>query len=83
MAAYYNYDGVLLGTARNITFSQLPLSLIKELSVRNLATAFYDITEVTKNDITNYYMTVEKKNKKFLVCASASGSMEIIKKIKE
>src|SRR5215510_400992 len=41
--AYFDFTGELLGTARSVTFNQLPLSVVKELNSRYESAPIYDI----------------------------------------
>lgn len=80
--AWYNTDAELIGTARNILYMQLPLSVIKSLEEKFGSADLSDITEVTKDNLTTYYLTAEEKSKKYFLEASSVGSITILKKIK-
>jgi hypothetical protein len=81
--AWYNTDAELVRTARNILYMQLPLSVIKSLEEKFGNADLLEITEVTKDNITSYYLQVEENNKKYSLEASPSGSITIIKKTKK
>jgi hypothetical protein len=80
--AYFDYTGELLGTARNVVFNQLPLSVVKELSNRYESAPIYDIIEYTRGADTFYDMIVETPTKKLRVRATVAGDVSVLKKIK-
>jgi hypothetical protein len=80
--AYFDYTGELLGTARSIMFTQLPLSVVKELSNRFESAPIYDIIEYTRDADTFYDMIVETPTKKLRVRATVSGEVSVVKRIK-
>lgn len=81
--AYFNNDGKLLGTARNILFQELPLNVAKEINKRFDTAPVYGITEITTNDETSYRMTVETAFKKLTITADASGNVYVEKRVKK
>ena len=81
--AWYNEDAELVRTARNILYMQLPLSVIKVLEEKFADADISEITEVTKETITTYYVQAEDKNKKYFLEVSPSGNITIIKRIKK
>jgi hypothetical protein len=80
--AWYNSEGELMSTARNILYMQLPLSVIKTLQRDYASAELSGIVEVTSGDRTYYQITAEIKQKKFLLEASAYGSVNKVKRIK-
>jgi hypothetical protein len=81
--AYFSYTGELIGTARNILFNQLPLTVIREVNNRYGSTPIYDITEYYTRGDTFYDMTVESPTKKLRVRATQTGDLTVIRKIKK
>lgn len=81
--AWYDEEAELICTARKILYMQLPLSVIKSLEENYVNTELSEITEVTKDNATTYYLTAENKSKKFLLQASPSGIITKIKKLKK
>jgi hypothetical protein len=81
--AWYNTDAELICTARNILYMQLPLSVIKSLEENYRNAELSEITEVTKDNTTTYYLKAEDKNRKYLLQASPSGSITRLKKTKK
>ena len=59
--AWYNSEAKLVGTARNILYMQLPLSVIRSLE-KNYANANVSgIVEITRDNETFYQILAEKK----------------------
>lgn len=81
--AYFNYSGELIGTARNILFNQLPLTVAKEINNRYGSAPVYEIIEYNSGNDTFYDMTVELPTKKLTVRATVGGELSVEKKIKK
>jgi len=82
VVAWYNADAEMVTIARNILYMQLPISVIKSLEKDFAGADFYGIVELIHNDNTYYQIRTEIKNKKFLLKASPSGNITVLKKIK-
>ena len=82
ITAWYNSDGELITTARNILYNQLPISIMRSLDKEYADADIFGITEISRNDETWYQIQAEKKGKKFLLKASLSGNIIVLKKIK-
>jgi len=82
VVAWYNSDAELVTTARNILYLQLPISVIKSLEKEYVDATFCGITEVTRNNETYYQIRADKKERSFLLKASPSGNIMVLKKIK-
>ena len=80
--AWYNSDAELVTTARNILYNQLPISVIRALEKEYAGADFFGITEVDRNNETYYQIRADEKNKKYLLKASSSGNISVLKKIK-
>jgi hypothetical protein len=80
--AWYNSNAELVTTARNILFNQLPISVTRALEKEYTGADFFGITEVNRNNETWYQIRADEKNKKFLLKASPSGNIIVMKKIK-
>ena len=80
--AWYNSDAELVTTARNILYNQLPISVIRTLEKRYAGADFFSITEVSRNNETYYQIRAGEKSKKFLLKASPSGNITLLKKIR-
>jgi hypothetical protein len=82
VTASYNSDGELVTTARNILYNQLPISVSRALEKEYAGADFIGITEVSRNNETYYQVRADEKNKKYLLKASPSGYISVLKKIK-
>lgn len=83
MQAYFDGEGQLLGTARNILFEQLPISVISAINNRFETAPVYGIVEYTRGAETFYCMTVETAKHKLEIRATSSGNLSVDKKIKK
>lgn len=81
--AWYNTEAELVSIARNILYMQLPLSVIKSLEEKYGKADLSGIVELTRDNETIYYINAEENNKKFLLQASPSGTISVVKKIKQ
>ena len=81
--AYFNRSGELLGTARNILFNQLPLSVITEINKRFGSSSVYNIIEYTAGDATFYSMTAVLPTKEVNLKATSSGEITVEGKVKK
>jgi hypothetical protein len=81
--AYFNFNGELIGTARNILFNQLPLTVIREINNRYGSVPVYGITEYNIGGDTFYDMTVELSTKKLKVRATQLGEISVEKKTRK
>lgn len=82
ITAWYNENAELLGTARNILYMQLPLSVIKAMEDRYPNADISSIVEYTSNGDTYYHINIDTKKKKYLLKATPYGSISVVKKIK-
>jgi hypothetical protein len=73
MIAYYSNGGSLLGVTRNITANQLPLALLSDIKKNHKNTWISDLFEVTTNDETSYYITLQDADQT-LVLKSVGGT---------
>ena len=71
--AFYNMDGELMGLTRNISSSQLPVSLQANLKKNHSGYWISVLFEVANNGGTTYYVTLENGGKK-VVLTSSNGS---------
>ena len=82
IVAWYNSDAELVTTARNILYNQLPISVMRSLDKEYSGADILGITEISRNDETYYQIRADRKNKKFLLKASPSGNIIVLKKIR-
>lgn len=80
--AWYNSDAELVTTARNILYNQLPISVMRSLDKEYEGADIFGIVEISRNDETYYQMRADRSNKKFLLKASPSGNITVLKKIR-
>ena len=75
VVAYFNEDGDLLGSARDIIAEQLPLSVMQSFDKHLASFEISEITEITNEEGTSYWLTVEKGNKTYNVKANTAGEI--------
>jgi len=80
--AYYTEEGELLGSARNLSFEQLPLAVIHEYNKRFDQTAVLHVLEITNEEGTTYRLWFEQGNKRIKIKANSSGEITILEKSK-
>lgn len=81
--AFYNTDGELMGLTRNITSLELPMNL--QASLKKSYEEFWisDLFEITRNNSTGYYITLENADTKIVLKATAGEDWSIYKKVKK
>jgi hypothetical protein len=70
--AYYNEDGELLGLTRYISPVDLPVMLENSLKKNYEGYWVSDLVEVSKNDGTTYYITLENADTKMVLKSSGT-----------
>ncbi len=81
--AYYTKDGEFVGSARNLLFTQLPLSVIHGFNKDYSEESVVSILEITNADGTSYRIWLEKDNKKIKLNASSLGEITVLEKTKK
>ena len=81
--AYYTEDGELVGSARNLLFEQLPLSVIHSFNKRFDESSVLNVLEITNAEGTSYRLWIEEGNKKFKIRANSSGELTVLEKSKK
>lgn len=79
ITAFYNYDGHLVAVTRNIASNQLPIQLQTALKCTYSNYWISDLFEVSNDDGTSYYITVENADRK-VVLKSVGNSWSIYQK---
>jgi hypothetical protein len=81
ITAFYNKEGEFLGMTRNISSLNLPLKL--QAKIRSDYAEFWisDLFELSDNDGTHYYITVENADSKILLKSSDNTDWNIFKKM--
>ncbi len=83
MFAYYNNDGTLLAVTRNIMAGQLPLSLLSEVKKNYSEYWISDLFEMSSNNETSYYITLENGDQKIVLRSVDSTSWDVYRKDKK
>ena len=78
--AYFNLNGELAGSIRNLFFNQLPLSVMRSVQQNFKNPVVVEITEISNEEGIYYGLTVEDENKKFKTRMNSIG--EILEKTK-
>jgi hypothetical protein len=80
LTAYYFTNGDLQAVVRNITSDQLPINLIT--SLRRDYTGFWitDLFEISSDNLTTYYVTIENSDKKVVLKSADLASWEVYSK---
>jgi hypothetical protein len=81
--AYFTTEGELLGTERNVLFTQLPLAVIREINNRFGNAPISDIIEFTSGISTFYGMYVDTPTKHLKLKISSEGDVTVEKKTKK
>jgi len=81
--AYYTKDGEFVGSARNLLFAQLPLSVIHEFNKNYDEASVMSILEITSTEGTSYRIWLEKDNRKIKLNATSLGDVTVLEKIKK
>jgi hypothetical protein len=83
VVAYFNEDGDLLGSARNITVEKLPLSVLQAFDKRLAGFEISEILEIANTEGTSYMLTLDKGNKSYHAKANTAGEIIRIIAIKQ
>jgi len=81
--AYFEEGGELLGTVRNILFSELPLSVITGINKKYNDAPVYEVYEYAVGSETFYRMKVDLPQKTLLVRCDISGGVSVEKRIRQ
>jgi len=80
--AFFDEDGELLGSARNVLYDQLPLTVIKSLDKRFAGAKFTEMYEISNMDGTSYGITFDRQNKRYHVKVNIDGNFIKMARIK-
>ena len=81
--AYFTTDGELLGTERNVLFTQLPLAVMREINNRYGNAPISDVIEYTSGIDTFYGMYVDTPTKHLKLKISSQGDVTVEKRTKK
>ena len=73
VAAFYDEAGQMLALTRNISSSQLPISLQTNLKKSNEGFWISDLFEISNGEGTSYYITLENADSKLVLKSNGSG----------
>ena len=73
--AYFNEDGELQGSARNIFYSQLPLAVTKSVEKRFENPDVLEVCEITLGNGTSYVLRLESAGRKYKLQVDAGGTV--------
>lgn len=73
--AYFNQDGELEGTLRNLFYNQLPLAVMQTVSHKFTGAVIVEIKEITNNESTSYRIVLELKNTKYNLKLNSFGEI--------
>jgi len=79
--AFYQLDGGLIAMTRNISSLQLPISL--QTNLKNNYSKYWisDLFEVSNNEGTSYYITIENAETKIILKSNDTGKWNNYKKM--
>ena len=80
LVGFYSKEGDLLGVARNIAFTSLPLMLQIEQRKEYKDYWITEIYELSKPDGTRYYLTVENADRVIKLGSTGSDNWEVVRK---
>ncbi|HEX2629311.1 MAG TPA: hypothetical protein VHM26_09870 [Chitinophagaceae bacterium] len=81
--AWFDGEGALVGSMRDLSYNQLPLVVMTSLEKRFPQAASIDIREITNDDGTRYKLTIEHNAKKFKVALYPDGTIESVQRVKK
>jgi hypothetical protein len=79
--AFYKVDGEFIAMTRNITSLELPVNL--QTNLKNNYSKYWitDLFEVSSNEGTSYYITMEKAEAKLVLKSDGPGKWGVFKKM--
>jgi len=82
MDAYFNEEAQLISFARYVSAEQLPFLVNKSINERFNGAVISDIRELVNQNETSYLVTAKKDNATVVARVFTSGSMQVVKRIK-
>lgn len=85
VVAFFSQDGELVGSARNVLYSQLPLVVVTSFEKRftKANISGIGITEITNAGRSRYMFPLELNGKKYSATFYQDGTLSTIKKLKK
>jgi hypothetical protein len=81
--AYYDNEGQLKAVVRNIVSDQLPLNLLASLKKDYADYWITDLFEISADNETTYYLTVENSSKKIVLKSDGASYWNVFSKEKK
>ena len=78
--AFYKLDGEIMATTRNISSLDLPMNLQASLKRHHNGYWISDLFEISNNDGTSYYITMENAGSKVVLKSTSDGNWSVFKK---
>ena len=80
VSAFYQLDGELIATSRNISSLELPINLQTSLKKKYSQYWISDLFEISNNEGTSYYITLDNADSKLVLKSSGNGKWDVFKK---
>ncbi len=81
--AFFDEDGNLVATGRDITEGVLPLLVLKSVKEKYHDYAIKGISELSTQDETSYLLTLENEKSTLILRAYDNGDINVFKKVKK
>src|SRR5689334_12786268 len=81
--AFFDEDGNLVATGRDITEGALPLLVLKSVKEKYHDYTIKEIAELSTQGETSYLLTLENEKSTMIVRAYDSGAINVFKKVKK
>jgi hypothetical protein len=83
VAAYFNTDGLMMATTRNISSTQLPIALQANLKKNYDEYWITNLFELSNEEGTSYYITLENADSKLVLKSLSSAEWINYKKVRK
>jgi hypothetical protein len=81
--AYFDSDGELIATIRNILYDQVPMNVMRAVNARFKAPVVISVNEVYSAGSSRYILSLEDAGKKITATISSTGDIVEVKKAKK
>jgi hypothetical protein len=81
--AWFGENGELVGSVRDLSFNQLPLTVMTSLERRFPQAATLDVREISNTEGTRYKVSLEYNGKKYKVALFPDGGVETVQRVKK
>lgn len=81
--AWFDVNGELLGTSRDLLYNQLPLAVMRSIESRFPDASPIEVKEITNSNGTSYRLVLDTKKVKYTVKSNADGEIYITDKTKK